>query len=64
MVLVVLARREAKMASCLSGDLIAEGFQGYDKLVSREVTGQPHTAITSSLTWWSRRIFGCCPSSK
>jgi hypothetical protein len=51
------------VAACLSSYLIAKLFKEFGKLVPREVAGQFHTAITSSLTKWSLMILGACPSS-
>lgn len=51
MVLALLERSETKMASRLSRNAISQDFQGFNNFISREVTGQPHAGMTSSLTW-------------
>lgn len=51
MVLALLERSETKMASRLSRHAISQDFQCFNNLISREVTGQPHAGMTSSLTW-------------
>ena len=60
----ILARGETKVTAGLAGDGIAELAEGLGEVVSREIAGKPHTAMTSSRTWWSRTTLGDCPSSK
>jgi hypothetical protein len=55
---------QAKMATGLAGDGIAELAECLGQVASREITGKPHTAMTSSRTWCSRTTFGNFPSSK
>ena len=50
LVFPVVIRREAKMATSLSCHLVSERSSGTDKIRARDVTGTPHTAITSSRT--------------
>ncbi len=52
MVLAVDRGRKAKMASGLSGDLVAEYGESLGELVAGDVSGKPgrHTAMTSSRT--------------
>lgn len=51
MVLALLERSETKMAFRLSRNAISQDCQCFNNLISREVTGQPHAGMTSSLTW-------------
>lgn len=60
----MLARGEMKVTAGLAGDGIAELAEGLGEVASREIEGKPHTAMTSSRTWWSRTTLGDCPSSK
>lgn len=55
---------EAQVAARLSGDLIAEDAQTPGKICSRDVAREPHTAMTSSRTKWSRMRRGRSCSSK
>ena len=55
---------EAKMTAGLTGDGIAELAKNLGEIAPRKIAGKPHTAMTSSRTWWSRTIFGERPSSK
>jgi hypothetical protein len=63
-VLAMLKRREAKMATGLASTGITELAKRLGEIISREIARKPHTAITSSRTWWRRTIFGPFPSSK
>lgn len=60
----MLVRGKANMTAGLTGDRIAELAEGLGEVVSREVAGEPHTAMIPSRTWWSRTTLGNCPSSK
>ena len=60
----MIARGETKVTAGLAGDGIAELAEGLGEVASREIAGKPHTAMTSSRTWWSRTTLGDCPSSK
>lgn len=62
--LAVLLRCHAKMAAGLASDVIAEFVKGLGKIASREIAGQPHTAMTSSRTWCRRTTRGAIPSWK
>jgi hypothetical protein len=57
-------RREAHVTTCLPGDLVAVVLQQASELPARNVSRQPHAAITSSLTKWSRISFGASWPSK
>lgn len=63
-VLAMLERREAEMATGLASDGITELAKCLGEIVSRQIAGEPHTAMTSSRTWWRRTTFGPVPSSK
>jgi hypothetical protein len=52
------------VTAALARDRIAEFAKKFDEIASREITGKPHTAMTSSRTWWRRTTFGARPSSK
>jgi hypothetical protein len=51
MLFAVLVRREAKMAAGLAGYTITELPKRLSEIAYRQITGKPHTAITSSRTW-------------
>ena len=49
-VFAMLVRCEAKVAAGLSSDLVSERPQHADEILTTDITGKPHTAITSSRT--------------
>lgn len=63
MVLAGLFRGEPQVASRLAGQAVTEGGERLGKILSRNVTGEPHTAMSSSRTKWSRISFGLASSS-
>lgn len=63
MVLSGLFRGEPQVASRLAGQAVTEGGERLGKVLSRNVTGKPHTARSSSRTKWSRISFGLASSS-
>src|SRR3990172_5706649 len=62
--LPVLPCREPPMAAGLTGDGVAQDLQRPREPAPGEIPGQPHAAMTSSRTWWSRISLGAFPSSK
>lgn len=50
MVLAMLKRGETKMATGLASDRVTELSKGLSEIVSRQISGKPHTAMTSSRT--------------
>jgi hypothetical protein len=60
----VLVSGQSEVTAALARDRIAEFAKKFDEIASREITGKPHTAMTSSRTWWRRTTFGARPSSK
>lgn len=64
MMLAMLSGRKPKMATRLAIDRIAKLSKHLGKIASRQIPGKPHTAITSSRTWWRRTTLGALPSSK
>ena len=51
MMFAVLVRREAKIATGSAGYRITKLAKRVSEIASRQITGKPHTAITSSRTW-------------
>ena len=49
--------REAEVAAGLTGRLVPERAEFLDEIVPAKVSGQPHTAMTSSLTKCSQMTF-------
>ena len=50
--------RESPVAACLPSGLVAQLREGIGEVVPREVSGDLHTAMSSSRTKWRRTIFG------
>jgi len=50
MVLAMLKRCEAEMAAGLASNRIIELAKGLDEIISRQISGKSHTAMTSSRT--------------
>src|SRR5665213_2062654 len=61
---IIHGRRQTRMASRLTGDSIAQDLQLFGEAVPGQITGQLHTASTSSFTKCRRNIEGPLPSSK
>ena len=61
-VLAVLVGSESKVAAGLASDGVPELAKKLREIASRQIAGKPHTAITSSRTWWRRTTFGAFPS--
>ncbi len=64
MMLAMLVSGQAKMTAGLASDGVAELVEYLSQVATREIARKPHTAMTSSRTWWSRTTLGNCPSSK
>lgn len=64
MMLAMLMRCYPEMAAGLASDSVSENLKSLRKPLPRNITGKPHTAMTSSRTWWRRTTFGAVPSSK
>jgi hypothetical protein len=63
-VLAMVKCGEAEMAAGLASDGITELAKNLGEIVSRQIAGKSHTAMTSSRTWWRRTTLGPFPSSK
>ena len=50
MMLAMLVGGQAKMTAGLAGDGVAELVECLGQVAAREITGKPHTAMTSSRT--------------
>lgn len=60
-VLAFLVGGEAHVAAGLAGCFLAERPQRPREVGARQVPGEPHRAISSSLTKWSRIMAGASP---
>lgn len=58
MMLPMLMGGESEVTSGLTGDRVTELTKGLGEIASGQIAGKPHTAMTSSRTWYRRTTFG------
>ena len=63
-VLAYLLCGEPEMAPGLTGHLVTQSRQDPGQFLPRYIPREPHTAMSSSLTKWSRMTLGLSLSSK